>query len=41
MRLITDGYRSITFFVEVNIDRFLVPLTIMGALLVAGWLISL
>jgi len=41
MRLITEGYRSISFFVEVNIDRFLVPLTIVGALLVAGWLISL
>ena len=41
MRMINDSYRSITFFVEVNIDRFLVPLTIVGALLLAGWLISL
>ena len=41
MRMISDGYRSISFFVEVNIDRFLVPLTIVGALTFAGWLISL
>ena len=41
MRMINGSYRSISFFVEVNIDRFLVPITIVGALTVAGWLVSL
>ncbi len=41
MKTITQGYRGITFFLEVNIDRFLVPLTIVGALTVAGWLVSI
>lgn len=40
MRVITHSYRSISFFVEVNIDRFLVPVTIIGALTIAGWLVS-
>ncbi len=40
MKMISDGYRGISFFVEVNIDRFLVPLTIVGALTVAAWLVS-
>jgi len=41
MRMITENYRGFSFFVEVNIDRFLVPLMIVGALTVAGWLVSL
>ena len=41
MRMINESYRSISFFVGVNIDRFLVPITIVGALTVAGWLVSL
>ncbi|MFT6933538.1 MAG: hypothetical protein ACJAXT_002247 [Paracoccaceae bacterium] len=41
MKTITQGYRGITFFLEVNIDRLLVPLTIVGALTCAGWLVSL
>ncbi|MFT5869793.1 MAG: hypothetical protein ACI8TF_001906 [Paracoccaceae bacterium] len=41
MKTITQGYRGITFFLEVNIDRFLVPLTIVGALTFAGWLVSI
>jgi hypothetical protein len=39
--MINDGYRSISFFVEVNIDRLLVPVTIVGALTLAGWLVTL
>ncbi len=41
MKTITDSYKSISFFVEINIDRFLVPVTIVGALTVAGWLVTL
>lgn len=41
MRMISDSYRSFSFFVEVNIDRFLVPVMIVGALTVAGWLVTL
>ena len=41
MRMINESYRSFSFFVEVNIDRFLVPVTIIGALTVAGWLVTL
>ena len=41
MRMINESYRSVSFFVEVNIDRFLVPLTIVGALFLAGWVVSL
>lgn len=40
MKLLTESYRGITFIVQVNMDRFLVPLTIVGALTVAGWLLS-
>ena len=36
MRMINESYRSISFFVEVNIDRFLVPITIVGALTATG-----
>jgi len=41
MKMINQSYRSFSMLVEVNIDRFLVPLTIIGALTVAGWLVSL
>ncbi len=41
MKTITQNYRSLSFFVAVNIDRFLVPVTIVGALTIAGWLVSL
>ena len=41
MKTITHSYRSFSFFVEVNIDRLLVPVTIVGALTLAGWLVSL
>ncbi|MGI3184006.1 hypothetical protein [Nioella aestuarii] len=41
MRVINNSYRSFSFFVEVNIDRFLVPVTIVGALTVAAWLVTL
>ena len=41
MRMLSDGYCGFSLFVEVNLDRFLVPLTIVGALTIAGWLVSL
>ncbi len=41
MKMINEGYRGISFFVELNIDRFLVPVTIVSALTLAGWLVSL
>ena len=41
MKMINQSYRSFSMLVEVNIDRFLVPLTFIGALTVAGWLVSL
>jgi hypothetical protein len=41
MKMINQSYRSFSMLVEVNLDRFLVPLTIIGALTVAGWLVSL
>ncbi|MBO6603527.1 MULTISPECIES: hypothetical protein [Paracoccaceae] len=40
MKLITDGYRGISFFMQINVDRLLVPLMIIGALTIAGWLMS-
>ncbi len=41
MKALADGYKGISFFVQINIDRLLVALTIVGALTVAGWLVSL
>ena len=41
MKMINQNYRSFSMLVEVNLDRFLVPLTIIGALTVAGWLVTL
>ena len=40
MKLLTQSYRGVSFFVQVNVDRLLVPLTIVGALTLAGWLLS-
>ncbi|WP_267888896.1 hypothetical protein [Nioella nitratireducens] len=40
MKMINESYRGVSLFVEFNIDRFLVPLTIVGALTLAGWLVS-
>ncbi|MBF9050549.1 hypothetical protein GTA62_15190 [Roseobacter sp. HKCCD9010] len=40
MRLLSDGYRGIRFFVQINVDRLLVPLIIVSALTVAGWMLS-
>ncbi|WP_274379256.1 hypothetical protein [Rhodophyticola sp. CCM32] len=40
MKLLSQGYNGISFFVQINVDRLLVPLTIIGALTVAGWLLS-
>ncbi len=41
MKTINQSYRSFSMLVDVNIDRFLVPLTIVGALTVAGWIVGL
>lgn len=40
MRLIANGYRGVSALILLNMDRFLIPLLIMGALTVAGWLFS-
>lgn len=40
MKLLSESYRGVSFFVQVNVDRLLVPLIIVGALTVAGWLLS-
>ncbi len=40
MKLLADGYRGVSFILQINADRFLVPLTIVGALTLAGWLLS-
>ncbi|MEM9754426.1 MAG: hypothetical protein AAF914_00450 [Pseudomonadota bacterium] len=40
MKTITAAARQATLIFAVNIDRLLVPLTIIGALTIAGWLFS-
>lgn len=41
MRLIDESYRGLSLVVRLNADRFLVPVTIVGALTLAGWVVSL
>lgn len=41
MKTITQNARSLSFFVAVNGDRLLVPITIVGALFLAGWILSM
>jgi hypothetical protein len=41
MRLLSDSYRGLSLFVAINTDRLLVPVMIVGALTLAGWLVSL
>lgn len=41
MRQIAQSYRGVSQIVLVNTDRFLAPLLIVGALTLAGWVLSL
>ena len=41
MRQVQDGYRGLSLFVGLNIDRFLSAAAIGGAILGAAWLQSL
>lgn len=41
MKMLTDSYRGLTLFVRLNTDSLLVPILIVAALLLAGWLVSL
>jgi hypothetical protein len=41
MRFLSESYRGLSLFVAVNTDRLLVPVLIVGALTLAGWLVSL
>lgn len=40
MKVITKSYRSVSALFLLNMDRFLVPLLIMAALTLAGWIFS-
>ncbi|WP_268884053.1 hypothetical protein [Jannaschia marina] len=41
MRHVQNGYRGLSVFVGLNIDRVLAALSIGGAVLLAGWIQSL
>jgi hypothetical protein len=41
MKFLTESYRGLSLFVTVNTDRLLVPVLIVAALTLAGWLVSL
>lgn len=41
MRYITQSTRGMTQLVMLNTDRFLVPLLIVAALTLAGWLLRI
>jgi hypothetical protein len=41
MKLIDESYRGLSLVVRLNADRFLVPVLIVAALTLAGWLVSL
>lgn len=38
MQTITKGYRGLELLVELNLDRFVVPLVLGGALFLAAYL---
>jgi hypothetical protein len=40
MKLIAHSYRGVSALIVLNMDRFLIPLLVMGALTIAGWLFS-
>lgn len=40
MKHLTQSYRDISLIVAVNADRFLVPLMIIAALTLSGWVLS-
>ncbi|KIT15999.1 hypothetical protein [Jannaschia aquimarina] len=41
MRHMQDGYRGLSLFLGLNIDRFLSAFAIGGAILMAAWIQSL
>ncbi|MGP1358928.1 hypothetical protein [Roseicyclus sp.] len=41
MKFLEEGYREISTFVELNMDRFLVPILIVAALTLGGWAVTL
>lgn len=40
MKALVENTRNIAVVLELNVDRLLVPLIIVGALTLAGWLVS-
>ncbi|MEL6531845.1 MAG: hypothetical protein AAFN09_03285 [Pseudomonadota bacterium] len=40
MKSIVANVRPIAVFLEINVDRLLPPLLVIGALTIAGWLLS-
>lgn len=40
MKTLAKNARGLTVMIEVNVDRLLVAVTIVGALTLAGWLVS-
>lgn len=41
MKLIDESYRGLSLFFRLNTDSLLVPVLIVAALTLAGWLVSL
>lgn len=41
MRHVQNGYRGLSVFMGLNIDRLLVVMSIGGAILIASWIQSL
>lgn len=41
MKLIGESVQGLSLFVRLNTDRLLVPVLIVAALTLAGWLVSL
>ncbi|AHM05001.1 hypothetical protein roselon_02702 [Roseibacterium elongatum DSM 19469] len=41
MKLINESYRGLSLVIRLNTDRLLVPVMIVAALTLAGWLLSL
>lgn len=40
MKTLTQSYRSLSVFMQLNVDRLIVPLLVVAALLLAGQLFS-
>ena len=41
MQQVRNGYRGLSIFMGLNIDRFLSVFAIVGAILLAGWIQSI